>query len=70
MGRILILLLITVLFIFLTLVLTIRMICSNISDSAKELYVTTMLESGQLKFMADLFVSKEEIQALVNSKKI
>ena len=69
-GRILIILLITVLFVFLTLVLTIRMICSNISDSAKELYVTTMLESGQMKFMANLFVSKEEIQALVNRNSV
>lgn len=69
-GKVLLVLLITILFIFLTLVLTIRMICSNISDSAKELYVTTMLESGQMKFMADLFVSKEEIQALVNRNSV
>lgn len=57
---------ITILFLLLTLIITIKLICSNISGSAKELFATTMLETGQLKFLANLFISKEELQALVN----
>lgn len=57
---------ITILFLLLTLIVTIKLICSNISGSAKELFATTMLETGQLKFLANLFISKEELQTLVN----
>ncbi|MCI9279212.1 MAG: phosphodiester glycosidase family protein [Bacilli bacterium] len=57
---------ITLGFIFLTLVIMIKMICSNISGSAKELFATTMLETGQLKFVTKLFLSKDEIQKLVD----
>lgn len=56
----------TILIIFITLCITIKMICSNISESAKELFATTMLETGQLKFMASIFLSKDELQELVN----
>lgn len=66
LGKIFVSLGITILFIFLTLVLTIKLICSNISGSAKELFATTMLETGQLKFLANLFIPKDELQALVN----
>ena len=57
---------ITLGFIFLTLIIMIKMICSNISGSAKELFATTMLETGQLKFVTKIFLSKEEIQKLVD----
>ncbi len=57
---------ITLGFLLLTLILTIKLICSNISINAKELFATTMLETGQLKFLASLFISKEELQALVD----
>ena len=56
----------TVLIILITLLITIKLICSNISESAKELFATTMLETGQLKFMASIFLSKDELQELVN----
>lgn len=57
---------ITILFLLLTLVIIIKLICSNISGSAKELFATTMLETGQLKFLANLFIPKDELQALVD----
>lgn len=57
---------VTVGIIFITLVITLKMICSNISPSAKELFATTMLETGQLKFLTKIFLSKEEIKKLVD----
>ncbi len=57
---------ITFLILFSTLIITIKLICSNISPSAKELFITTMLETGQLKFVTHLFLSKEEIQKVVD----
>jgi len=62
--------LITVLIILITLLATIKMICSDISVSAKELFTTTILETGQMKFLASMFLSKEEIQAVVNKNSI
>lgn len=46
------------------------MICSNISQSAKQLYATTMLETGQLKFMATFFMSEDELQEIVNKNSV
>ena len=41
-GKILLIVLITVAIVLITLVAMIKMICSNISESAKELFATTM----------------------------
>ena len=60
----------TVLIILATLIITIKMICSNISLSAKELFTTTILETGQMKFLASIFLSKEEIQEVINKNSI
>jgi len=65
-----IVLLITVLFVLITLIAMIKMICSEISESAKELFATTMLETGQMKFVATMFLSKEELQDLVNRNSV
>ena len=43
-----------------------KMICSDISPAAKNTFVTTMLETGKLKFLANMFVSSEEVQAIVD----
>lgn len=51
----------------LTVFICVKMICSDISPTAKKVFVTTMLETGQLKFLASWFVSEAEIQELVNS---
>lgn len=51
----------------LTLLICLKMICSDISPAAKRVFVTTLLETGQLKFLASWFVSGDEIQAIVDS---
>lgn len=56
--------------IFITLVLTITLICHGPSESAKELFATTILETGQLKFLANVFLSKEELQEIVNKNSL
>ena len=48
------------------LVMSILLICHGPSMSARQLFVTTVLETGQLKFLASVFLSEDEIQAMVN----
>ena len=48
------------------LIMSILLICRGPSLSARQLFVTTVLETGQLKFLASVFLSEEEIQAMVN----
>ena len=48
------------------LILSILLICHGPSISARQLFVTTLLETGQLKFLASVFLSEDEIQAMVN----
>lgn len=62
--------LVTMLFFVVTLMATMKMICSDISQSAKELFATTMLETGQMKFLATMFLSNEEVQQLVNGNSV
>lgn len=52
--------------ILITFVVMMILICHGPSDKAKELFVTTLLETGQMKFLANVFVSDEEIQAIVD----
>ena len=56
--------------IFIALVLTITLICHGPSESAKELFATTILETGQLKFLANVFLSKEELQEFVDKNSL
>ncbi len=69
-GRIFIVLLITLLFVLITLLITMRLICSDISEGAKELFATTILETGQMKFLAGMYLSNDEIQKLVNRNSV
>lgn len=50
-----------------TLFLSLNMICGETSPKAKQTFVTTILETGQLKFLASWFLSPEEIQSVVDS---
>ena len=50
-----------------TLVLIINSFCNGTSPAAKKVFVTTILETGQLKFLASWFLSADEIQEVVNS---
>lgn len=65
--RFFITLLITILLIFTTLLLMLNMFCNGSSQRAKELFVTTLLETGQMKFVVSIFLSEEEITEIVNS---
>lgn len=49
-----------------TVLLSLRMICSSAFPTAQQIFVTTILETGQLKFLASWFLSPEEIQAIVD----
>lgn len=60
-------LLITLLVLVGTLYMAIGMICGDTSPAAKQMFVTTILETGQLKFLASWYLSPEEIQTLVDS---
>lgn len=50
----------------LTVAISLSMICSNAFPSAQQMFVTTILETGQLKFLASIFLSPEEIQEIVD----
>ena len=49
-----------------TVLLSLRMICSDAFPTAQQMFVTTILETGQMKFLASWFLSPEEIQAIVD----
>ena len=51
--------------VLLLLVLTILLICHGPSESAKELFATTILETGQVKFLANWFLSEKEINEIL-----
>ena len=65
-GRILLVLGTTILAVVLALVITVATIEKGPSEAAKELFVTTVLESGNLKFLANVFLTPEEVQAIVD----
>ena len=56
--------------VFIALVLTITLICHGPSESAKELFATTILATGQLKFLANVFLSKDELQKIVDKNSL
>lgn len=65
-GKIVLTVLITAVMLVLLCYLILNAICGNTSPAAKKMFVTTVLESGQLKFLASICLSPEEIQALVD----
>ena len=50
-----------------SLLLVMNSFCNGPSPMAKQVFVTTILETGALKFLASWFLSPEEIQAVVDS---
>lgn len=66
-GRTVLVLVTLVAAVVLTLVLVISSFCNGTSPAAKKVFVTTILETGQLKFLASWFLSPEEIQEVVDS---
>ena len=65
--KFLIVLVTTVVIIAATLFISLKMMCSDSSPAAQRMFVTTILETGQLKFLASWFLSPEEIQEIVNT---
>lgn len=65
--RILAVILAFVLFLAATLILTVKMIMGDTSPKAKEILTTTLLETGQLKFVVSLFLDSEEVQKIVDA---
>ena len=55
-----------VLAVALILMLSLNMMCSDRFPSVQQTFVTTILETGQLKFLASWFLSPEEIQGIVD----
>ncbi|MBQ7835811.1 MAG: phosphodiester glycosidase family protein [Clostridia bacterium] len=60
-------LLVAVIILVASVFVSLKLVCSDISPAAKELLVTTLLETGQMKGVASLFLSAEEIQQIVDS---
>ncbi len=50
-----------------TLGLSLGMICSDKYPGAQQMFVTTILETGQFKFLASVFLNEDEIQKIVDS---
>jgi len=50
-----------------TLFLVINLFCNGTSPAAKKVFVTTILETGSLKFLASWFLTPEEIQQVVDT---
>lgn len=64
-GKVLATISVTILAIFLTLVMMIFLICHGPSEKATELFTTTFLETGQMKFIVSIFLSNDRIQEIV-----
>lgn len=69
-GKITLLIGTTVVVILVTLILTINMFCNGPSIAARDLFATTMLETGQLKFVVSLFMSQQEIEEAIQSNSL
>lgn len=63
-GRVLLVLLVTVLILAGTVYLVVYKICNGPSPAAKAEFGSSLLESGQMKFVAKLVLSKEEIDEI------
>lgn len=67
LSRILIVLLVTVVILVGTVYIMLQKCCKGPSEAARTMFVSTILESGQLKFLAKWVCTKEEIEAIVNA---
>ena len=65
-GAILAPILIIILSFIITVVVCLNKFCDDSHPAAKRVFVTTILETGQLKFLASIFLTPEEIQSVVD----
>ena len=68
--RILAVLLVFLLIVGAALAFMIKMILGSTSPKAKEILTTTLLETGQLKFIVSMFLDEKEIQEIVDRNKM
>ena len=61
-GRVLLVVLVTIVMLVGTLFIMIKRICSDSAPAARNLFISTVLESGQMKFLASWFCT----DALIN----
>jgi exopolysaccharide biosynthesis protein len=52
---------------FITLLAIVFLFCKGPSESARNLFVTTFLETGKMKFIVSIFLNDQEIQNIVNA---
>lgn len=64
-GRVILVILTTIIAIALAVTIAVATIVKGPSESARNVFVTTVLESGNLKFLASVFLSDEEIDEIV-----
>ncbi|NLL39384.1 MAG: phosphodiester glycosidase family protein [Clostridiales bacterium] len=64
-GRFLLVMITIVVAVAATLYITLYLICRGPSVAARELFVTTFLETGQMKFVASMFLTREEIDEII-----
>ena len=68
--RVLLVILVTVIMLVGTLFFMIKRICSNSAPSARNLFISTVLESGQMKFLASWFCTDDQINEVINANKM
>ena len=69
-GRAALVLLVTLTVFFTTFYIVLQKCCNGPSEAARTLFITTILETGQLKFLANWVCSDEEIQEIVDKNKM
>lgn len=69
-GRAALVLLVTLTVFFGTFYIVLQKCCNGPSEAARTLFITTILETGQLKFLANWVCSDEEIQEIVDKNKM
>ena len=69
-GRVLLVVLVTVIMLVGTLFIMIKRICSDSSPAARNLFISTVLESGQMKFLASWFCTEEQINEVIDANKM
>ena len=65
-GKFLLVVFTTIIAIALALLITVSTIINGPSESARDTFVTTVLESGNLKFVAKIFLTPEQINEIVS----
>lgn len=65
-GRIFLVILTTLVILGGTLFIMLKKCCNGPSEAARDLFITTILETGQLKFLASWVCTDEQIQEVVN----